>query len=124
MRPSSDRRLLEHTARCLAKYTLAYGKGQLEFSLPDAVRPRTIVPGSRPVLADPLAETEARLKSPSARRRWWGSHSSHDGPPVPRRCPPRACCPQASDNLPRIPQQASLALACGHNNQTGAKEFR
>jgi hypothetical protein len=64
VRPSRDRRLLQHTARCLAKYTLAYGKGQLEFSLPDAVRPRTIAPGSRPVLADPLAETEARLKSP------------------------------------------------------------
>jgi nickel-dependent lactate racemase len=46
------------------KYSLAYGKGQLELSLPDEVHPLTIVPGSRPPLADPLAETEAVLKNP------------------------------------------------------------
>jgi len=59
------------------KYTLAYGKGQLEFSLPDEVRPRTIVPGSRPGRPDPLAETEAVLQKPigsgrgSAQARAW-----------------------------------------------------
>jgi hypothetical protein len=45
------------------KYTLAYGKEQLEFSLPDEVRPFTIRPGSRSALIDPLAEIEAMLKN-------------------------------------------------------------
>jgi lactate racemase len=48
----------------MSSYKLAYGKGQLEFSLPDEVRPRTIVPASRPSLDDPLTETEAVLKNP------------------------------------------------------------
>lgn len=46
------------------KYTLAYGKGKLEFQMPDGVTPLTVVPGKRESLADPQGETEAMLKNP------------------------------------------------------------
>ena len=44
------------------KYALAYGKSQLEFSLPEGVKPLTVVPGSKKGLADPIKEMEAMLK--------------------------------------------------------------
>lgn len=46
------------------KYTLAYGKKHLEFTLPPGARPLTVVPGNVPALADPLEETRAMLKNP------------------------------------------------------------
>lgn len=46
------------------KYRLAYGKGKLEFQMPEGVKPLTVVPGVREPLADPRGETEAMLKNP------------------------------------------------------------
>lgn len=47
------------------KYSLAYGRGHLEFSLPSGVTPLTVVPGVVPPLGDALGATAAALNNPS-----------------------------------------------------------
>ena len=46
------------------KYSLSYGKGKLEFTMPGGITPQTVLPGSVPPLEDPLAATEAMLRQP------------------------------------------------------------
>ena len=46
------------------KYSLAYGKTQLDFVLPEGIKPLTIVPGVQPALANPLEATREMLANP------------------------------------------------------------
>jgi len=46
------------------KYSLAYGKLHVEFSLPNEIKPLTVLPGKKKGLAEPLKEMEAMLENP------------------------------------------------------------
>ena len=44
---------------------LAYGKGKLQFTLPEGVKPLVIVPNEKPGLADPLAAAHKVVAEPT-----------------------------------------------------------
>ena len=46
------------------KYELAYGKGKVAFTLPDDVKPTTVVPNNKPGLADPLQAAQEAVSNP------------------------------------------------------------